>query len=84
MNEAKYPESEIPIRVGDRVVAFGDAGTIVFVVSRDEWRGDFQQAKDWWVSESHGKGIMFETPAVGLMLLQEDDPELELVFEHRG
>ena len=74
-----YPGSDTRIRVGDAILWHGyDPGTVVFVMSSDEWRVDFAEQKEWFLQE-YEKGIMIETKGGGMVLESEDDPHLTLV-----
>ena len=78
-NAPTYPGTEISVRVGDEILWHGDdPGTIVFVMSADDWLGDFADQKKWFL-EQYGSGIMIETRGAGLVLESEVDSHLTLV-----
>ena len=74
MKEQRYSSGE-EIHIEDRVIYGGSPGTIVFVIDRGEFSQEFPE--EHW--SDYNAGFMIRNEAMGLVMLQEADEDLELV-----
>ena len=79
MKTFRYTTGE-EIRKGDRVIYFGDEGTIEFVVSQPV--GD--PAVDWYIQQFPGGGAMITASDFGSVFLGVDDIDDRLKLRSRG